>query len=869
MSRLLALIVMVPYFLLIAIGVHPAFGGNEQELIYALHLDDLVLSESITVFEREGELFLPVGELASLLNLAISYRGEGKAAGYIMDESRTFEVDAAAGTLILRGVKSKFDTRLAIIQKDDLFIAASALSKWLPVHITSDKAQQIITVEAREKLPLQQLLERKARFQNLKKASIDEDPSFPDITPPYSLLAPPVVDLTTSSVFSGKDFGHVLQKTSLLASGDLAALNASLNLSESNGAFDRADFTAGRVDSKAELLGPLHATSYALGAVQTPAFAGISLASSPMYGFLVSNRPTNLPTQFTTHDIVGPLPQGWDAELYYNGIPIAYQAANIQAIYSFTNLPLRIGLNEFRLVLHGPNGETRIEMQHFLLDGLMVQPGNVQYALGANRELVGGGRNANGILMADIGISRNLSGFIGTSSVADNLGHFISYADLGLKGTVGSSLLTLDHVRSYGNGSATLLTMKGYFSGYYVTVGQSLIDRFVSELFPLVYDPIVYNSSLKLEGSLPLSVRIPFGLESNLDLHKSGEAIPSFTGRLSGELAGLSISEQLAASIPPGSVTTIGTTQVGTSLNKVSLRGQVSYVLSPAASFSTIQLAATKDIGTTYQLTGQINHDPAVGSYDFTVGLAKRIGAFGLLISTGITTYGVYTLSMQLSVSAGRNSRTDGIITDAFQMSPYGAVTLLTYVDQNGNGVYDIGEPLLEGVRFVVNGGVSLGATGKDGILFIKQLPVGVPIDISVSQESIPEPFLVPAVAGYRIEPRPGVTSVINFNFVPSGEVDGMVQFSSKKELVPVADVKVTLLDRSGRVVAKTLSEQSGYFLFKNVKGGEYSVVLGENEAARLQVYQKNPVVLVMPAEGDMLTGNDLTLERVDPAKVK
>ncbi len=285
------------------------------------------------------------------------------------------------------------------------------------------------------------------------------------------------------------------------------------------------------------------------------------------------------------------------------------------------------------------------------------------------------------------------------------------------------------------------------------------------------------------------------------------------------------------------------------------------------STLSTIQLAATKDIGTSYQITGQINHDLTVGSYDFTAGLAKRVGALGFLINTGITTSGIYTISMQLSVSAGRNPRTDGIITDAFPMSPYGAVTLLAYVDQNENGVYDIGEPVLEGVRFVVNGGVSLGATGKDGILIIKQLPVGVPIDISVSPESIPEPFLVSAAAGYRIEPRPGGMSVINFNFVPSGEVDGIVQFSSKKGLVPVAEVKVELLDRLGQVVAKTKSEQSGYFLFKNVKGGEYRVVLGEGEGARLLVNQEKPVALVMPADGDMLTGNDLILVKAAPAK--
>jgi hypothetical protein len=92
-------------FFLLAFFASAAFAGDEQELIYALHLDDLVLSESIAVLEQNGQLFLPIGELASLLNLAVRYQGDGKAAGYILDESRTFEVDASTGTVIVRGIK--------------------------------------------------------------------------------------------------------------------------------------------------------------------------------------------------------------------------------------------------------------------------------------------------------------------------------------------------------------------------------------------------------------------------------------------------------------------------------------------------------------------------------------------------------------------------------------------------------------------------------------------------------------------------------------------------------------------------------------------------------------------------------------------
>ena len=840
----------------------PVLAGTEQEVIYALHLDAFVLSDSVSVYERDDELFLPIGELASLLSLAIHYDGAGRASGYILDESRTFRIDVVAGTVQIRGASATFDKNRAIVRNGDLYVAQSTLSNWFPVNIVNDRAQQILQLSSREKLPLQQLLERTARFQNLKKASIEEDPSFPDVTPPYRLLAPPVIDFASSLNLSGNALRTVQQSQSLIASGDIAALNATVNLATSNDGLDRADFSAGRIDSHGELLGPLRATRYALGAVQTPAFAGISNVSNPMYGFLASNRPTTSPSQFSSHDIQGPIPPGWDVELYYNGTPVAYQAASKASVYQFNGLPLKIGLNDFRVVLHGPNGETRIEHQQFLLDGVMVQPGKVQYSLGANRELIKPDKNGTGVLALDIGLTNHFSGFVGALSVADKVGRVTGYADAGLKGTLGANFLTLDHVRSSEGGSATLLTLKGYASGLYTTASQVFLDKFVSEIYPLQSDPIFSTSSFKLEGSLPLPVRMPFGLESTVEVRRSGDTIPTLTGRLSGELQQISVSEQLSASYSQKLLTTLSSTQVGTNMKDLSLRGQINYTLTPTVAPSTIQLTATKDVGANYQLSGQVSHTPASGVYDFTAGVAKRVGSVGFTVNAGMSSSGTYSVSSQLSVSVGTNPRTGSLVTDAFPMSSYGGLAILAYVDKNGNGVYDQGEPLLEGVHFFVNGAASPGGTGRDGVLLIRQLAAGMPLDISVAQETIPEPFLVPVAAGYRIEPRQGVISAINFNFVPSGEVDGLVQLRGKDGLVPVSDVHVSLLNKQGKVVASTMSEKSGFFLFQRVAGGAYTVRLAEGEAARLSVFQENAVRLTMPADGDMLSDNNVNISR-------
>lgn len=846
-------------FMLVA-SAHPA--DHEQELIYELRLDDLVLSTSIPIYERDGELFLPLGEVSDLLSLAIRYEGEGRASGYVMDESRILRIDALAGTVQTRDGQFSFPKSRIIVQQDDMFVARGLLSVLLPVNVNSDRAQQVIVLEPREKLPLQQLLERKARFENLKKAALDEDPSFPDITPRYRLLAPPVVDFSTSVDFSGRNLGHVSHRQSLIAAGDLAALSTTMNLASNNGTLDRVDFTAGRTDSKGELLGRLQATRFAIGAVQLPAFAGISRVSDPMYGFMVTNRPTTLPSQFASHDIEGPLPQGWDVELYYNGVPIGYQPPSKDTIYRFNNLPLKVGLNVFRIVLHGPNGETRVEQQRFLLDGLMVQPGKVQYTLGANREIIKGHQAATAIVAVDFGLGKSVSGFAGGLSLGNREGRFTHYADIGLKGTLGSTFLTLDHVRSDTGGSATLLNLKGYSSGLYLSGGQTLLDRFSSDIFFDEPDPLVSQTFFKVEGSLPFQVRMPFGVESSLDLRKSGQAIPTFTGRISGEFGGIGVAEQVTARVEREQIAAFGTTQVGTYLKDFSLRGQVNYQLSPSVSATALQLAATRDVGDSYQVSGQVGHTPASGDYDFTVGVAKRVGVFGFLVNGGWSTSGNYSISSQISVSAGINPRSSRVVTDAFPMSAFGGAAILAYVDGNGNGKFDGGERTLEGVHFMINGSPTLGGTGTDGVLLIKQLPVGMPLDITLVSETIPEPFLVPVTAGYRTEPRPGVISSIDFSLVPSGEVDGLVQLRQGDELVPVAGVRISLVDAYGKTVARSESDQSGYFLFRKVRGGAYRVLLAEQEAERLSVVQGNVVELDMPLDGDMLGGNDLVITR-------
>lgn len=76
--------------------------------------------------------------------------------------------------------------------------------------------------------------------------------------------------------------------------------------------------------------------------------------------------------------------------------------------------------------------------------------------------------------------------------------------------------------------------------------------------------------------------------------------------------------------------------------------------------------------------------------------------------------------------------------------------------------------------------------------------------------------------------------------------------------------MRVDLL-RAGRegveLHASTLSQESGYYLFKAVKPGDYLVVIPDQELARLDAAPPQPLRVAMPDGGDMVSGQDFLLE--------
>jgi len=87
---------------------------------------------------------------------------------------------------------------------------------------------------------------------------------------------------------------------------------------------------------------------------------------------------------------------------------------------------------------------------------------------------------------------------------------------------------------------------------------------------------------------------------------------------------------------------------------------------------------------------------------------------------------------------------------------------------------------------------------------------------------------------------------------------------------MPLKEVMLDLVAvgaREGKVLASTQSQESGYYVFKGVKPGSYSIIIPDEEILRLKTSTPAPIAAIMPEGGDQITGKDFILEAVTGKK--
>lgn len=804
--------------------------AEEDVRILEMVLDETVLSDALVAYAGpSGGTLLPLQAVSELLALAVSVRpSEGLASGFILDERRTFHLDAARRQVTISGRQRSFDRLLVRVHQDDIYVDSALLGQWLPIAFDIDLFALRVRVRPREPLPLQLRLERERRIRHWRLQLPPADPGYPRLGTPYRLWEPPFVDqslrlsLADSSTASFATY----------ATGDLLFMESEAYLAGSDqDLFDTARLTLRRRDPAGAVGGWLHATELAVGHVIHPSSGLLATTSEPIPGFLLTNLPLDRPSEFDRHTFRGTLPPGWDVELYHNGALIDYRQSRADGQYVFEEIPVLFGMNFFRLVFYGPQGQRREEHHRFLLGESLTLPGRFEYRVVGNVENESA-RRVSGL--GSYGVSRHLTA-LAEVALLPTLDGERRYGKIGLRAFWSALFAYGDVAADDHGGRAWEGGLQTRILGTNVLVSREEARRgFLSQVFATSGDPLIQRDRVRLDSAVPAWIlpRIPVSLELERLRFTSGTTRTTAQNRISMHYKGLSLTNRALWTSTSGQPSRVeAALQMSRYIRGVGVRGELLYTVAPTA-FTTANVQIEKSLASGYRVYANVSRSFLALSHTYSVGIDKTSGSFAAGVNALRDARGNAAANVDLSAGFGREPRAGDWVADARSRAGFGAVSARVFLDRNENGRFDAGDQPLPHIGFIVNGVPIAPRTSEAGLAFVPELSPHQPVDIAVDTRTLEDPQWLPDVRGLRVTPRLGKAVTIEIPVVATAEIEGTVYTAAAGTAQELAGATVQLLNAAGSVVQQTTTAYDGFYVLTHVRRGAYRVRVVERPAS-------------------------------------
>jgi hypothetical protein len=265
----------------------------------------------------------------------------------------------------------------------------------------------------------------------------------------------------------------------------------------------------------------------------------------------------------------------------------------------------------------------------------------------------------------------------------------------------------------------------------------------------------------------------------------------------------------------------IGTGRIG----DVRLRGATSFEISPTAKFRTAELAAYWSAGDTTDWEGALAYDRPQNRARARISHIRRFNSLALAVTGEAATDGSLAIALNLNFSI---DPANGFAFSRRPIAGAGSVRARVYLDLNNNGGADPGEPFEKGVLVTTGTMLAERATDSKGAVMVAGLPTFSPVTVGIDRTRLSDPMLAPRKALQVVVPRPGVPVTVEIGLVGAGDVEGAIVRNGG---MGFEGLDVELVDASGSVVGRALTDYDGYFLFDGVAYGSYRVRLSSASA--------------------------------------
>ena len=838
------------------------------------------LAESVNVYASRAGVFVPIGELSRVLDLAVGvFPAQGRAEGWVLSRDRSLVIDLVKGEALLAGQSAEMAPGEAVIYADDLYLRIDLIERLLPVRLRPDTSAQVLELTPLEPLPFQQRLERDRRQGQLETAPRGDAPV--QVETPYRLFSPPAFDVNIGGLIA-RDGAENADRYDVRMAGDLlwAGLEAYVG-SDDDGRASEARIMLSRRDAGGRALGPLGGTEVGIGDVFTPSLA-LGAGSTAGRGVFYTSAPRDSFDIGTPLDLRGELAVGDEVELYINEVLYSARSTPVQGRYEFLNVPLAYGLNTLRLVFYGPHGETRSEVRRINFGSGQVEAGRLVVRFGAVAENLTvftlGDRvtqsedgAARVVASADYGLTAGLTLSGGLARYSPGEGDARSVGALGLRGAFGPVATQADFALDDTGG-------KGLSLGFAARPGGiSLVGRhaeyrggFIDETRqPGGSDiaPLLRASDLRADTQLtvPGGLTLPLALSMRRLERIDGSRVTNFDLRASAPINRFYVSSSVGnenerRADGTGLNRWVGASDIATLVAaRLQLRAGVSYSVSPDPALESGYATADWQLSETRALRLGIVHSlQGRRQTSLQASHVWRTGRFDLAVNGAWESEGNnWRVGLQLGFGFGYNPG-----RKRYQMirpggASGGAVAVDAFVDQDGDGLRQPGEEGVAGIVVDTPGGEV--TTDGAGRAFTSGLGDPGTTVVRLDAASIEDPFLVGGPGVYAIEPRPGRTATISWPMRRSTEVELTVLLDRPGEAArPLAAVNLELTpSRSGAIIT-VRSDHAGVAFIEAIPPGTYAIRLQPAQAAALGLSLSGNPTLTIPPSGGFVRGDPL-----------
>ncbi len=723
---------------------------------------------------------------------------------------------------------------------------------YLPLSLTHDAVSQRLILAATAALPVLMRLEREERAARLHPETL---------RPAFALLPRPkhAAELWSADLAAGIGLTSQGRQMSaaMLASGGLFGLAGRFGLAVTNAGQLTPGFTLSEARDTPDLLGPLKARSLAIGDIAAPAQPLIADSLSGR-GLVISSRAPWRADLVDTITLTGPLPQGWEAELWHEDSLVAVtREADAAGQWQFGDVPLRIGANRWVVRLYGPNGETEEQVFTRLVGTEMNAENEVGFTFG----FVDGGRPLMGKALAaepagpsafasiDYGLASDVTarldlraGMTGQPTVA-----------LGFNGSLGGGLWAVTGARDREGGLAAAMKLARRIGAQDVTFDLARHGRDTGPGVPPLVREFASVMAVSGQGRIGLGrLSLPWQARYQTGELRSGNTRQIAAARLVFPMPDWQANFALGG-VREGGDGWLPTAALGVSARHGDwrLRSGITASSRDKWRIDGANLSAARRVGGSGNLALDLDWQAQSGRVGGGVTYARQIGPLGLSATAGRDGSG---LRAGIGLTIGLFRGPDRWRTAPSGVARSGAIMADMFVDEDGDGTRDADEAGVAGGRFIVGASLRREETDEGGRVLIGGIAPGPSTDMETQMSSLTDFTLRPARPGDRLALRPGEVRHVAVPLRPTGSIEVQVVLVAGDQRTPRSGVPVVLRDTAGKEAARAVTDFEGFVLFEGLPFGTYQAEAAGQSSAALTVSRERSdqaaKLLIAPASG-------------------